>query len=322
MQDWDALRYFLAVAETGSLSAAAKRLRVSQPTVGRRIAALEEEIGTRLFDRAGRRLRATPAADGLLEGARRMAQEVDAAARRFAGRDRELSGPVRLSCTEGLGARWLPEALRPLRDDLPGVDLELVVDNFAVNLSRGEADLALRLRDSTRRDERQDLVGRRLGRLAFALYASPGYLARRGAPAAPADLSRHDLIAPPETMRVASHFDWWAERCLGGRVAFRSNSLVAQVEAARSGWGIALLARIHGEGQPGLAPVLPGFAPQGPEVWILYHADLKRNARVRAVADRVAELTRRTPFLLEPSAARRGGQAASDASSVREALGK
>jgi DNA-binding transcriptional LysR family regulator len=310
MQDWDSLRYFLAVAEAGSLSAAARRLRVSQPTVGRRIAALEAEMRTRLFDRAGRRLRATAAADGLLEAARRMAQEADDAARRFAGRDRELSGPVRLSCTEGLGARWLPHALRSLRDELPGVDLELVVDNFAVNLSRGEADLALRLRDSTRRDERQDLVGRRLGRLAFGLYAAPDYLARRGAPTTLAELSRHDLIAPPETMRVADHFDWWAERASGTRVAFRSNSLIAQLEAARAGWGVALMARIHGEGQPDLVRVLPTLAPQGPELWILYHADLRRNARVRAVAERVADLTRRAPFLLEQGEGRRSAKAA------------
>lgn len=299
MEDWDSLRFFLAVAESGSLSAAARRLRVSQPTVSRRIAELESRIRTRLFDRAGRRLRPTEAAAALLEPARRMAQEAEAAARRISGRDRELTGVVRLSCTEGLGARWLPARLRALRDELPGVDLELVVDNFAVNLSRGEADLALRLRKTTPREERQALIGRRFGRLAFGLYASTEYLARRGEPRAPEDLAQHDLIAPPSAMQFAPHFDWWMRIGRPGRAAFRSNSLIAQFEAARAGWGVALLARIHGEGEAGLRRVLPDLTPPGPEVWILYHADMRRNARVRAVADRLAELVRREPHLLE-----------------------
>ena len=302
MLDWDALRIFLAVAESGSLSAASRRLRVSQPTVSRRIAALEEQMATRLFDRAGRVLRPTEAAAALLEPARRMAREVEDAARRIAGRDQGLTGTVRLSCTEGLGARWLPSRLRALRDELPGIDLELVVDNFAVNLSRGEADLALRLRVAGAREERQALVGRRFGRLAFGLYASPDYLSRRGEPRTTAALELHDVIAPPETLRVAPHFDWWAEFGRPGRAAFRSNSLIAQFEAARAGWGLALIACVHGEAEPGLRRVLPGVAPPGPDVWIVYHADMRRNARVRAVADRLAALIRREPHLLEPPA--------------------
>ncbi len=300
MLDWDALRIFLAVAESGSLSAASRRLRVSQPTVSRRIAALEEEMATRLFDRAGRMLRPTEAAAALLEPARRMAVEADAAVRRLSGQDRELTGLVRLSTTEGLGVRWLPSRLRTLRDELPGIDVELVIDNAAVNLSRGEADLALRLPKRGVAAGQQALVGRKLGLLEFGLYAAPDYLARRGVPRDAAELAAHDIVSPPDSLRVAPHYDWLVALAPGARRAFRSNSLVAQIEAARAGLGVAMIARIHAEGDAALARVLPDLAPPGPEVWILYHADMRRNARVRAVADWLAALVRSEPHLLEP----------------------
>jgi DNA-binding transcriptional LysR family regulator len=304
MLDWDALRIFLAVAESGSLSAASRRLRISQPTVSRRIAALEEEMATRLFDRAGRALRPTEAAAALLEPARRMALEADAAVRRLSGQDRELTGLVRLSTTEGLGARWLPSRLRSLRDELAGIDVELVIDNAAVNLSRGESDLALRLPKHGVVGQ-QALVGRKLGLLEFGLYAAPDYIARRGAPRHAAELAAHDIVAPPDSLRVAPHYDWLVTLAPDARRAFRSNSLVAQIEGARAGLGVALIARIHAEGDAALSRVLPDLAPQPPEVWILYHADMRRNARVRAVADWLAALVRREPFLLEESATRR-----------------
>jgi DNA-binding transcriptional LysR family regulator len=235
-----------------------------------------------------------------------MALEAEAAVRRLSGQDRELTGLVRLSTTEGLGARWLTSRLRTLRDELPGIDVELVIDNAAVNLSRGEADLALRLRSDVGRVSPQALVGRKLGLLQFGLYAAPDYLALRGAPRSAADLAAHDIVAPPDSLRMAPHYDWLGALAPNARRAFCSNSLVAQIEAARAGLGVALIARVHAEEDAALARVLPDLAPPSPEVWILYHADMRRNARVRALADWLAALARREPFLLEkPSPTRR-----------------
>jgi DNA-binding transcriptional LysR family regulator len=106
-------------------------------------------------------------------------------------------------------------------------------------------------------------------------------------------------------LRVAPHYDWLVTLAPDARRAFRSNSLVAQIEAARAGLGVALLARIHAEGDAALTRVLPDLAPTGPEVWILYHADMRKNARVRALADWLAALVRREPALLEPERATR-----------------
>jgi DNA-binding transcriptional LysR family regulator len=293
MLEWDSLRLVLAVAESGSVSGAARRLRLSQPTVSRRIADLERRLSTRLFDRRGRALVLNAAGDAVLQAARRMREEADAVERRLAGRDAELTGVVRLSCTEGLGARWLVPRLAAVRERLPGVDLELVVDNAAVNLSRREADVALRVQSAAESEAQplawQDaLIARRVGDLGVGIYASESYLAARGVPATADELAGHDCVGIE--MAGVSYIDAFDRLAKGARFVFRCNSLLAARAAVRAGWGIGVLSRFLADGEPGLRRLLPADTPPPLHLWILYHADLRGTARVRAVADLLAEL--------------------------------
>lgn len=295
MMDWDALRVVLAVAEGGSFSAAARRLRISQPTVGRRIAEIETRLASRLFDRSARRMTLTPAGEIMVAAARRMEAEADAVSRQLAGHDRQLTGSVRISSTEGLGVGWLTPRLAGLREALPGIDIEMVIDNAAVNLSKREADIAVRLRhDRTEGrqvfDDQTNLVGRKVGVLAFALYASDAYLDSRGAPQTPDDLATHQTIGFDEGESRLDYATWYTRLTQPARTVYRSNSLLAQIAAARAGWGIAIIARVLGDAEPDLRPVLPGLRIPSLDIWLVTHADLQRTARIRAVVDVLAGL--------------------------------
>jgi len=291
---WDDARIFLAVAESGTLTRAARRLGLSQPTVGRRLAALEDDLRTRLFDRTGQRLLLTRDGEAVLEPARRMALEAVSMERRAAGRDAALSGTLRLSLTEGLGANWLPERLLAFRRRHPGIVVELALDNNALNLSRREADVALRLVSPAGRGTpaQDSLLIRRLGRLTLGLYASAAYLAERGAPASLDDLGAHDVVTADAAMALP-HLAWFADAARRGRTALRTDSLPAHLAAARAGWGIALLAKPLGDAAPELHRVLPQAPTPQLDINLVWHADLKGVARVRALLDFMAELMKR-----------------------------
>ena len=157
--DWSILRDFIAVAETGGLSQAARRLRVSQPTLSRRIAALEEQLKAQLFQRTPRGLSLTDAGEHVLVGARRVEEEALAIERQADAAQQTLTGTVRLTVTESLGALWLPQKLAAFHAQYPGVCVEVLVDNRAANLVRREADIAIRLF----RPDQPDLIARHVG---------------------------------------------------------------------------------------------------------------------------------------------------------------
>ena len=175
--DWTALRDFLAVAETGSLSRAARRLGVSQPTLTRRMAALEERLRTELFRRTPRGVELTEAGESILPAARQMEQEAHAVELAISGRDAALAGLVRVTATEGLGIHWLTPALAEFQLAHPAIEIQLLLQNQVLNLLQREADIAVRLS----RPLQSDLVARKVGELAFGLYASREYLDERRA---------------------------------------------------------------------------------------------------------------------------------------------
>jgi DNA-binding transcriptional LysR family regulator len=263
--------------------------------------ALEARLGTRLFERQGRGYVLTADGENLAEAVRRMESEALSVERRLQGRDSALSGVVRLSATEGIGALWLPQRLRRFQKQYPDIDIELVLDNTEVNLSRREADVAIRMRQSAGTLPWQDaLVGRRLGVLRVALYASPDYLAEHGTPASVDDLSQHATVTLDSYMAAANYNEWFIKASGGRRSAFASNSLLAQLQAVRAGFGIGVIASGLVTDELGLAPVLPDVTLPAPEVWLLFHADLKQSARIRAVVDFLAEEITADPQLLLP----------------------
>lgn len=268
--DWDDLRVFLELARAGSLSAAARSLRLSHATVGRRLATLEATLGRSLMERRPDGYVLTE--DG--EGVRALAEAMDERAqaiRRREGDAAGLTGTVRLTMTQALADIFLIPRLGPLRAANPALDLEIIVDNRTLSLARREADLAVRLA----RPQRGDLVGRRLATLGYGLYAAPD--------------APDTLIAYDESMAELPEALWLDRHGGGRRVAFRSNSVQGQLAAAVAGFGTAFLPCMLADGVAGLVRhPLPGPPPCSPltrEVWLLVHRDRRDVPRVRTVIE-------------------------------------
>jgi DNA-binding transcriptional LysR family regulator len=282
--DWTSLRDFLAVAEAGSLSHAARRLGVSQPTLTRRMAALEERLRTELFRRTARGVELTEAGESLLEPARQMQLEAHSAELAVLGRDTALAGAVRVTATEGIGIHWLTPTLAEFQAAHPAIEIDVVIQNEPLNLLRREADIALRLG----RPRQADLVGRKLGELAFGLYASRAYLERHGRPSSREDLREHRGVAFDEALQDRHPAVWLEPLLSAGSIAYRTNSLLAQIAAMRAGYGIGAAARFIAERYPELERVL--FDEETwLDIWLVTHAGLRRSARIRAVFDFLAE---------------------------------
>lgn len=287
MIDWDGFRVLLTVASRGSFSAAARELEISQPTAGRKVAALEKELGSRLLVRRARGVALTPAGEQIIADVRRMSDGATAAIRRARGEDMT----VRISATERLGALWLPRHLLPLSRAMPGLRLELVVDNAAVDLSKRQADIAVRLF----RPREPDLIARRVGTLAFALYAAPAYLRTRGTPRRVSDLAKHDLIGFGGGI-VPSYMKWLHKIVPDDRFILRTTSLIAQQEAARAGFGIVIGTKRLLDADPHLRRVLPRARVPNMEIWLAVHEDVRRNSAVARVYDALIALFSSEPL--------------------------
>ncbi len=283
MIDWSSYRVFLAVAECGSLSEAARRLNSSQPTIGRQIVALEQALGRKLFARMPRGMVPTPAGEAILEAVRGMAEAARAVERRLSAGASDLPGEVRVAATEGIGIHWLPARLAEFRRRHPEITLTFTVSNQAADLSRREADIALRLFRMTA----GDYVAKRLGPVGQGLYAATGYLARRGTPLTENDLAGHDLIGFTATGERPPPLAQQIDRLALGRYAFRSNSLLTQFQALREGYGIGLTSCFLADPDPGLVRVLPTDVGYDFDAWLVVHRDLRQAPRIRLVFDEI-----------------------------------
>ena len=271
--------------------AAARRLKISQPTMGRRIAALEQELGSSLFTRSARGLAMTETGEAILEHARRMESEALSVGRIAGGADQELTGRVRISSAEGLCVEWLIPLLIEFHRRYPAVILEIVASNEALNLLRREADIALRLF----RPKQVDLIALKLAALPYGLFASRDYLARHGTPRTRADLRRHRAVAAEESLMRLNQAPWQRFESLfeAGNIVFRSNSFPAQEAAVRAGFGIGAMPLHTGRSAPELVPVLAAESHFAGDLWLVAHSDLRRNARIRAAFDFIAERGKR-----------------------------
>ena len=291
--DWGHLRFFLELARTGSHARAAGRLGVDRNTVARHVAALEEELGLPLFERGPQGWSQTAAGQELAELASRVEEDVLALARHAAARDPELHGTARLTTVPHLATHLLAPALPALRHRHPGLLLEIVADERAFNLSRREADLAVRMG----RPREPGLVTRRLCGLAHAFYAAPD--------TEPGGRGAVDLVADPfleeEVPANAAHERWLDQVAPQRLVVHRGNSTTALAEAARHGLGVALLPCYIGDADPRLRR-LEGPRPDPHEIWLLVHGDLRRTPRIRAVIEWLDELVERARPALQGDA--------------------
>lgn len=282
---WDRLQVLLAVAEGGSLTRAAQKLKLSQPTVSRQIAALEREAGRRLLMRGVGGITLTPAAEALLSDLALMGRAAASVGRQLDSGTAQ-GGRVRVTVTEGLAVAWLVPQLAGVRDRLPGIGLDLVVENSPLDLARREADIAIRLFEP--RDP--DLSGRMVAELGVGLYAGPEYLARHGEPASLAELADHALVGFPDRAQFFWQHRWLAEQVPAGRQLLRSNSLLAHAAAAQAGLGIALVAHVVAPRFPGLHEILPDIGMPRLPVWLVAHAEQWRTPPAAPVFDALAAL--------------------------------
>ena len=283
--DWGHLRFFLQMVREGSLSRAAQRLGVDRNTVARRVAALEEELGLALFERGPQGWIRTGAGEELAALASRVEEDVLALRRHADARDRALAGTVRLTSSSHLAAHLLAPALPLLRERHPSLVLEIAADQRTFDLTRREADLALRMG----RPRDPGLVTRKMTEVAYGFYAAPGYRAgRRG----PVDFAADLFIGLDDSLAGAPQERWLARVGPERRVVFRSNSTASLQAAARAGLGVVVIPRFVGDPDPGLAR-LEGPEPVHHELWLLVHGDLRRSPRVRAVIAWVDQLVER-----------------------------
>ncbi|MES2915781.1 MAG: LysR family transcriptional regulator [Pseudomonadota bacterium] len=280
---WDLWQSFLAVVETGSLSAAARRLRLTQPTLSRHVDALEAALGQPLFVRGAQGLTPTPGAEGLLAEARSMAAAEAALRRRAAGVAAEETGVVRLSASEVVGAEVLPPILARFRAIHPGIVVELALSNRAEDVRNRVADLALRMF----RPGGDALKARRLGTAQVGLFAHGSYLRHHaGGHQTVEDLARHSLIGPEDLARLGGVRLLGREPVLSD-FGLRTDSDLAQLALVRAGAGIGVMQEAIAARHPDLVRVLPGFR-LGLEVWLVLNAEMSGVLPVRRLADHLA----------------------------------
>ena len=279
--DWNDLKYFLSCSRAGTLAGAGRLLKVDETTVGRRLAALEHALGARLFDRTSDGFVLTSTGERLLD----TAQAIEAATLdlecKATGADVKLEGVVRIATTETLAVMFLARHLAPLRAAHPGIVVEMVSGLAATNLLKRDADVAVRVGAMP---TQQSLIVRRLGAFAWGLYARRGHAKlKRNGRRAPS-LDGQDLIGYCEELALSPGGRWLEEHVRGATVVFRANSILMAAQAARGGWGVAILPTFVGEPEAELVRVSPeSLCPVN--LWLAVHADLQRNARVRAVID-------------------------------------
>lgn len=288
MLDWDDLRFFLAISRLGSLSSAAKSLHVAQSTVGRRLASLEASLGVRLLNR-------TP--DGYLptlsgEDVRRQAERVEAEAlsleRQVIGRDTRLAGLVRVTCSETIASNLVAPCFGTLHLKHPDIMIELIPHLAELSLAMREADISVRLKQP----EQHDLVVRRIGTVAFGLYASPDYLARHGEPDYGGGCPGHHLVTQLEGLQDATQTDWLAELAPRARIALQTSSHEAALAAAVQGAGLASLIRFRADRENGLVrvevPPLPSPIPSA-GIWLVVHKDNRQTPRMRVALNHISQ---------------------------------
>lgn len=281
---WDDVRFFLAVARTGSLSAAARTLRVGHVTVGRRIALLEKRLGVTLLGRTPDGFSTTPAGQAILQQCATMETAALDLERIAAGRDSRVSGTVRITATEALADQLIVPAINALRHAHPELQIDLTVGVRLLDIARRDADLAIRVA----RPSAPELVCRKLGEVGSSLYASQRYLAKHGAPTRGQGLGNFDVITYTGAPAAARPF-FMGESLEGARVAVRCDNPLIQMRAAANHLGIAELACFLGDAETDVVRVWPDEPPSLRTAWLVVHHDLRRSARIKVVSSAISD---------------------------------
>ncbi|MEM6355158.1 MAG: LysR family transcriptional regulator [Pseudomonadota bacterium] len=283
--DWNQAKAFLATAETGSLSAAARALGLSQPTLSRQVAALEADLGVALFERIGRSLSLTGPGLELVEHVRAMGEAAGRVSLAAAGRTEAIEGRVAISASDVVAVHQLPPILARLRTEAPGIEIEVVAANEISDLQRREADIAIR----HVRPEQPDLVARLVRETTAHLYAATSYLEAHGRPKTPDDLGDATFVYPGRSEPIIAALNGLGVGVSRGQFRLSSESGVVYWEMVRRGLGMGLMSRDVAACTPEVEQVLPNLPPIPMPVWLVTHQELRTSRRIRLVFDILAE---------------------------------
>jgi DNA-binding transcriptional LysR family regulator len=278
--DWSDLRIFLAVAREGTLGAAGRKLGQSQPTMGRRLRALEQAVGQTLFQRTGEGFVLTDEGASVLSHAERIEEEALAFERQLGGRDRQLDGMLRLSSSDWFGVHLLAPVVAEFAMLQRRVVVELLTDARLYSLPRREADMVFRIKPF----DEPEVVSRRLMHIAYGVYLKRGSEPPRGG-----DGKGTPLVTMDTAFGGMADAVWLSRVLPNAHVASRSNNREIQARLCTLGAGVAVLPRPLGDAIPGIQRIDLGEDPPGRDTWVGYHRDLKRLARLRALLDLVIE---------------------------------
>ena len=279
--DWNLIRSFLAVAEHGSLAAAALDTGISQPTLGRHIDALEASLGLLLFSRGRSGMALTEAGLSIVEDARAMRAEADRLAVKAAGRAETVSGTVRITASQVFSTYVMPQVIAGLASAEPDIQVELVASNAVENLLSRDADIAVRMV----RPVQNDVIARKTNDLGMGAYAHEDYLARHGTPAAGDELFLHRIVGMDRSNLIIDGMAALGMHAQRSSFAVRTDDQVAYVELVRAGAGIGFLADVIARADPRLCRILPEIEIPALPVWLASHQELRTSRKIRRVMD-------------------------------------
>jgi DNA-binding transcriptional LysR family regulator len=283
--DWNRARAFLVTAEEGSLSAAARALRMAQPTLGRQVAALEEELDVVLFERVGRGLRLTEAGLGLLEHVRSMGDAANRVSLTASGKSQTIEGSISITASEVVSAFLLPPVLARLRKSYPGIQINLVASNAVRDLRRREADIAIR----NGKPSDDLLVATRVRDMPGRLYATKRYIQRIGRPSKPTDLKNAEIIGFSEDDRFMDGMNAMGFELGRHNFPIHTESHLVLWELVKAGLGIGVIIEEVGDAEPLVERVLPSMTPIPVPTWVVAHREVQTSKRIRVVYDLLVE---------------------------------
>jgi DNA-binding transcriptional LysR family regulator len=285
MIDWSYLQSFVAVAEHGSLSAAAEAQGGSQPTLSRHIAHLEQMVGTRLFDRTKAGMSLTETGAEMLVHAREMANAAARLSMRGQSHDQEIAGTVRVTASQIVATYLLPDLLAQLHEAHPQIEVEVVASDTTNNLLRREADIAIRMYRPTQ----EDVISQHLGDLELGAFAAHSYIARKGEPRGAQDLLHHDVIGYDRSTLIIDGLRAFGLNVTRDFFKFRSDDQVVCWQMVRAGFGIGFNQVHIGAADPGLSRLFTNEVIGQMPVWLTAHPEVRQTPRIRKVYDHLRD---------------------------------
>ncbi len=289
--DWNDLRYVKAIADKGNVTDAASYLNVHQSTVFRRLNSLEKSLGVRLFERLPNGYVMTIAGEDFCKAAERIEADLVALNRRISGQDLRPSGTVRVTMADALLTKLLAPCLTKFRSQYPEIELEIIVSKDELNLTKREADIAIR----ATKKPMETLVGRKVAKINFAVYGAKEYL--RTHPNL-SNLNRHDWVSFDDSAIDSATANWLKQNVLNAKFPYRFNTCLGILAAVKENAGLALLSCYIGDSESDLTRVCLPIPELTKDLWILTHEDLRYVTRIRTFIDFVARyLTEKTELL-------------------------